>query len=131
MTDPEPVVYFYGCMANVDGEQEVGHYMYGPDGGTAYRMENPWGRCPDGSLCPAGPQRQGVALLSQKDGWTAIGFWDRTGDTRGNSNSNFLVQGTYSFDEMVNLAREAYPKLWNRFRTVVQAPEGTKPNPED
>jgi hypothetical protein len=112
------VVYFYGCMQGVEGHTEAGHYWRSSDGSEPPRTTNPWGRYPDGTLCPEGGQAQGAAILHQKNGWTAIGFWDRTGDSRGNSNSNFLVNGTYTFDEMCKLAQEAYPALWKRIGSV-------------
>lgn len=111
-------VYFYGCMKGVAGHTEAGHYWRASDGSDGHKSGSPFGRYPDGTLCPEGGQVQGAAILHQKDGWTAIGFWDRTGDDRGNSNSNFIVQGTYSFEEMCKLAQEAYPALWKRFAPI-------------
>ena len=111
-------VYFYGCLRNVDGETEAGHYWRASDGIKDGARSTPFGRYPDGTLAPQGPQVQGAAVLHQKEGWTAIGFWDRTGDDRGNSNCNFIVEGTYTFDEMCKLAQEAYPSLWKRIGSV-------------
>lgn len=120
---PAPKVFFYGCFKGVikDGFEykEAGHYWRSPDGGTV-DVQSPFGHYPDGTLAPAGTQYQGIAKLHQKDGWTAIGFWDRTGDERGNSNSNFVVRGTYSFDEMCKLAQEQWPELWKRIGRVTQ-----------
>jgi hypothetical protein len=121
-------VYFYGCLCGIDEDHDqAGHYWRNTDLRMPDRDTTPtvFGRYPDGTLCPEGPQYQGVAKLTQKDGWTAIGFWDRTGDDRGNSNSNFIVEGTYTFDEMVKLAQEAYPLIWKRIRNVTEwkAPE--------
>lgn len=107
-------VYFYGCLNHTPGHNEAGHYWRSSDGSEPPRTTNPWGRYPDGTLCIEGGQVQGAAILHQKSGWTAIGFWDRTGDDRSNSNSNFIVEGTYTFDEMCKLAQEAYPELWKR-----------------
>jgi hypothetical protein len=117
----KPVVYFFGCLEGIDEDHtEAGHYWRTPDLHSMRRPETPFGSKVDGSLCPEGPQYQGVAKLTQKDGWTAMGFWDRTGDSRGNSNSNFIVQGTYTFDEMVKLAQEAYPLIWKRIGRVTE-----------
>lgn len=124
-------VYFYGCLKGIDeNHTEAGHYWRQPDLTQPDNLPTMFGRYPDGTLCPAGPQYQGKALLTHKDGWTAIGFWDRTGDSRGNSNSNFFVQGTYTFDEMVKLATAAYPLLWRRFGRVEELKDG-KPNLQD
>jgi hypothetical protein len=122
MESSKPVVYFYGCMQHATPtDNEAGHYWYAPDGEQDHPT-TPFGRYPDGTLCPDEKrgQVQGLVKLHQKDGWTAIGFWDRTGDSRGNSNSNFMVQGTYTFEEMCKLAAEAYPALWKRIGAVRQ-----------
>lgn len=58
---------------------------------------------------------QGVCALHYKDGWTAISFWDRTGDSRGNSNSTFFIEGTYDFEAMKKMATEQYPEIISRF----------------
>ena len=117
-----PTVFFFGCMKDATPHHtQAGHYMYRNMNRESYETSTPWGRTPDGPLCPPEKehgQPQGAAVLHQKDGWTAIGFWDRTGDSRGNSNANFMVQGTYTFDEMCAMAQEAYPQLWKRFGKV-------------
>lgn len=122
-------VYFFGCLEGIDEHHtQAGHYWRTADlRQPSVIPATPWNRYPDGTLCPEGPQHQGVAKLTQKDGWTAIGFWDRTGDDRGNSNSNFIVEGTYNFDEMVKLAQEAYPLIWKRIKNVTEwkAPDGS------
>lgn len=119
MESSKPVVYFYGCLQGIEGHlHDTGHTWRASDGTDAYKVTTPFGRYPDGTLAPEGPQAQGAAVLHQKDGWTAIGFWDRTGDTRGNSNSNFLVEGTYTFEEMCQLAQEAFPAIWHRIGSV-------------
>lgn len=117
-----PKIFFFGCTRAIDEKhKEAGHHMYEPGYRSTYRLTTPWGRSPDGTLCPEGPQHQGIVKLTQKDGWTAIGFWDRSGDARGNSNSNFLIHGTYTFDEMCKLAAEQYPELWKRIGKVTEA----------
>lgn len=111
------IVFFFGCFRGVAGHHEAGHYWRLPDG----RRSNPYGpfgSCPDGTLCPKGNQYQGKAWLHHKDGWTAIGLWDRTGDARGNSNSNFIVEGTYTFDEMCELIALQWLELWERIGKV-------------
>lgn len=111
-------VYFFGCYRGVQGHTEAGHYWRSSDGSDAHKSGQPFGRYPDGTLCPEGGQAQGYAILHQKNGWTAIGFWDRTGDSRGNSNSNFFVHGTHTFEEMQELIQVAFPELYLRFGGV-------------
>lgn len=63
---------------------------------------------------------QGVAALHKRlsrfDGatWTALSFWDRTGDKRPSSNSNFVARGDFTADEMIALAREHFPEVMAR-----------------
>lgn len=58
---------------------------------------------------------QGHAAVHFKDGWTALAFWDRSVDNRGNCMSCFLVKGDHSFDDMVKITREHFPSVWERF----------------
>jgi hypothetical protein len=115
---PTPKVFYFGCMGG------KGHRLYDADGEDMHRIvTTPWGNQIDGELAPDGlvlrkvgegekMQPEGRALLHHKDGWTALGFWDRSGDSRFNSNSNFLVRGTYTFDEMLALAKAQFPGIF-------------------
>jgi hypothetical protein len=117
---PAPKVFFFGCLKDMDEQHtEAGHYLREPGYRQADRRSviTPFGSL-DGTLCPTGGEQQGLAKLHHKDGWTAMGFWDRTGDTRMGSNSNFIVRGTYTFEEMCKLAQEQYPELWKRIGQV-------------
>jgi hypothetical protein len=70
----------------------------------------------DGSFLPPGlPQDQGRVSLVHLNGWTIAAFWDRTGDSRGNSCGAFLRRGTLTFDEIIADARDQYPDLFERF----------------
>jgi len=78
----------------------------------------------DTTLCWNAGSRQrdeieGRALLTQRGGWTALAFWDHSGDTRPGSNTAFLVRGALTFDQMVRVARHRWPKIWARFTFVV------------
>lgn len=59
-------------------------------------------------------QEQGLGRLHHVAGWTVLAFWDRSGDTRGSSNSAFLAEGELSFEEMRDLAQEHFPSIWTR-----------------
>jgi hypothetical protein len=110
--------FYYGCKKLTEKEQ-VGHYLYEPGLREAHRdATTPWGMWPDGTLLGDSRQEQNACVLTQKDGWTALSFWDRTGDTRGNSNSNFFFEGTYTFEQMVELAKEHFPEIMNRVGTL-------------
>ena len=113
-------IFFFGCAK---GDQS-GHRMHKSRFSDMQYQEvarlvysNPWRHSIDGTLAPAGcGQKQGQALLHCKDGWTAISFWDRTGDSRMGSNSAFLAKGDYTFAEMINLASTAFPEIMASFK---------------
>jgi hypothetical protein len=124
--DPDAVrFYFFGV------DDYTGHFwrsarLYSQDGGRHGPRGCPWGdRHVDGILCR--PVRSGLHLsldesrseeiegltrLHHKDGWTAIAYWDRSGpDRRYGCNSNFVAVGTFTFDEMLTLARHHFPHV--------------------
>lgn len=119
----ETRVFYFGCCS------ESGHYLWRPgprpylcDGATL-RHGQPWGARIDASLCVRGVQVEGLALIHHKDGWTALAFWDRSVDTRPGSNSVFLADGTHTFDQMVAIAKEHFPTVWQRFKFDVRLAE--------
>jgi hypothetical protein len=60
-------------------------------------------------------QPEGVEILHHKRGWTALSFWDRTGDERITSNSNFFADEILTFDQIVEAAKAQFPTIWARF----------------
>jgi hypothetical protein len=46
--------------------------------------------------------------------WTAVSFWDRSGDRRHGSSTTVLCRGAVSLDEMLARFRERLPGLWAR-----------------
>jgi hypothetical protein len=111
-------VFYFGCI------KVPGHYMFASPAARTlvgrravddFTRSNPWGYRIDAKLCPSGPEIEGRALLHHKDGWTALSFWDRSVDRRGRCNSNFLAEGTHSFEKMLNLAGEHFPSVVARF----------------
>src|ERR1700756_3383092 len=66
-----------------------------------------------------GKEIEGEALLHHRSGWTALSFWDRTIDTRGGCNSTYFAEGTFTFDEMVAMAKERFAERWNRMKFEV------------
>lgn len=64
-------------------------------------------------------QAERVACLHHgvaKDGsaWTALSFWDRTGDPRFGSSSTVLCRGTWPCEEVLRRFRERLPTIWAR-----------------
>lgn len=79
---------------------------------------NPWGYRIDGGLCP--DTGEGLALLHQKDGWTVLSFRDYTVDIRFGSNSNYLAEGTFTFEQMVEMAKTRFAYRWNMMKFEVK-----------
>jgi hypothetical protein len=112
--------FYFGCI------RESGHYLWGNHRGQPYKDRGTWDIQRaltvkvgfdgiDGKLQPQRSQQRGEALLSHSwTGWTALGFWDRTVDTRPGSNSTFLCDQRLSFDEMLADAQEHWPTIFAR-----------------
>jgi len=116
-------VFYFGCW------DRVGHFLWMPCGDSVPMSETPWGNAVDGGLCPGKrdrrgevaheDQREGQAALHHRDGWTALAFWDRSVDTRPNSNSAFLAEGTRTLPEMMALAWSSFPQIMDRFEVAL------------
>ena len=63
---------------------------------------------------------QGQARLTHIKGWTVVSFWDRTGDSRSNSNTAFVFDERLSGDDALRIAREKFPRLFARFTFEVR-----------
>lgn len=59
-------------------------------------------------------QPEGVVRLVHLDGFTVIGFWDRTGDPRHGCASQILAEGEHTFDAMIAIFRATFPELYAR-----------------
>lgn len=130
----EPRMFYFGPW------DQPGHYLV-DESGYGVRSENrgsfPWhemgyGGKPhiDGNLQPRGKASQyanhrgpelpqGVAALHHLDGWTALCFWDRSVDTRGACNSNYFAEGTFTFEQMVEMAKSRFAHRWNKMKFAV------------
>jgi hypothetical protein len=86
-----------------------------------FTEKNPWGYKIDSGLClkTVGYEIEGIASIHQKDGWTALSFWDRSIDDRHKSNSNFLAEGTFNFEEMLAISKKHFPEIFERFKFEV------------
>ena len=111
---------FFGCW------HDVGHYLHDASGSTV-RHRTPWsgsgrwaehGGGLDGTLAPGDSQARGRAKLHVKDGWTALAFWDRSVDTRPNSNGVFLVDEELNFREAVVAFAVYFPRIAERVRAI-------------
>ncbi len=103
-------IFYFGPIG------EAGHYSWVSDYTKSYDIikENPWSYNIDGRLAPPdNNQKEGEALIHHKGGWTAISFWDRTVDKRLGCSSTYLINGDFTFKEMVVLAEKAFPIRWD------------------
>lgn len=112
-------VFYFGCW------DDTGHRFYAPRGACVKGIVGPWGYEVDGKLCPPGPQKQGVAALHHKDGWTALAFWDRSVDSRPGSCSVFLTEEELRYGPMIVRAVDQFPEVFGRFSFMVSMPGET------
>lgn len=114
-------VYYFGCW------ERVGHYLWLPDGRRAtddVHCALPWAFL-DTTLCPGRrnrhgdvnplEQREGLAALHHREGWTALAFWDRSVDQRHGSNSAFIADEVLDATAMLEAIGKAFPGVMARF----------------
>lgn len=114
-------VYYHG----VGPDGRAGHSLWKP--GQGWSCKEPEGfPCKasslDGCFLPPGQQVEGKASLwSVDDGaWTILAFWDRSGDSRGNSNSAFVIRDDLGLRAAIEIARESFPEIWDRMNFEVR-----------
>jgi hypothetical protein len=113
-------VYFFGCA------NHPGHFLW--RSGSNHTLWDvpadwPWkGVCGLDRKYPPqnGSQPLGQATLTNHQGWTVLAMWDRSVDTRLNSNAAFIARGEHDFAAMMDLAREHFPRVLARIEA--QAP---------
>lgn len=118
----------------------AGHYFHTENGGSFREdLDNsfPFGHegskiFVDGCLQPGCPSKddrfkrrtrpeiEGEALLHHIQGWTALCFWDRSVDKRGACNSNYFAEGTFTFEQMVEMAKTRFAYRWNKMAFEVR-----------
>jgi hypothetical protein len=112
-----PRTWVYCDSRGAFGNGGAGHHLHDVLGNRG--LDSPPG-CPwgwlDGTLCVTGHQRQGEALLRHRDGWTALAFWDRSGDHRPGSHSTFIYHGTLPFETMLEQCERDWPGLFERYK---------------
>jgi hypothetical protein len=131
--------YYFGC------QRDAGHYWWDASSqsmgsrraemrvGAQIASKIDGGFCPGVSTNPnrpydrTRPEVEGEAALHYVDGWTILGFWDRSVDKRGACNSNFIIRGHCTFDEVLQIAREQYPQVMGRLKFEIQLVPPTEP----
>lgn len=117
-------LFFFGC-----GNNQKGHYLFEGDDrsiGNIDQVSDRYGinngilrGSIDSRFAPAGNEEQGIYLLSFL-GTTKVGFikivawWDRTGDSRPQSNSALIGIGYADAEEMIDDAILLFPKTMAR-----------------
>lgn len=125
----EPLMVYLGPL------KESGHLMFYETGEEIPYREGdklcPWRYNDiDGTLQPGqtlwrghwvsrGSWKQGEAVIHHKDGWTALSFWDSTIDTRPGCSSTYIAKGTFTFEQMVEMAKARFSERWNKMRFQV------------
>ncbi len=106
-------VLCFGCIG------VAGHYLRGSVKRNWRNEETPWGDKLDGGLLTDNYYKcdstvTGLCSEHHLNGWTAISFWDRSGDSRGGSNTSFLCHAQITAAELLALAREQWPQVFSR-----------------
>lgn len=117
-------IYYFGCReAGV-----AGHYLHEPG---LQEVTGIYGRKSlraltgiiDGLLLEACgvEEAQGRGVWTPLAGYMVLAWWDRTGDTRGGSNSAILLRyaGEVSWQEFVDRAKSAFPEIFARQKVPI------------
>ena len=98
-------------------EPPSGHRLRSRKGMAIAYDSTPWGQIIDCGLAPHGRGNKivdGLVATYHKDGWTAIAFWDQSGDRRPGSNTAFFVNITMTTEGLICLARQRWPEVFSR-----------------
>jgi len=73
------------------------------------------GRDTGRGVVPVDPdEREHVWRLTHRDGWTALGAWDRTCDGRRGSKAVFVAEGEHDEATMRGFAASYFPAVYSR-----------------
>lgn len=106
-SEPPDVLYFGWVSGG-------GHFLRSKNYPYPKYDSTPWGNQIDSGLAPRPDIVDGKISEHHKDGWTAIAFWDRSGDRRPNSNTAFFVPCTMTTSELLEWARKQWPDVFGR-----------------
>lgn len=104
-------VWCFGCIGN------PGHFLWLPRTRLHIDLKRqPWGDSIDGLLCqpPSFQRADTKPWTHHKDGWTAVAFWDQSGDRRPGSCTVFLVKAEATTEEVLTAAKQQWRDVWNR-----------------
>lgn len=104
--------FYFGCWSPA----RCGHYLFDQEGHHADERRVPGlpirPTLLDGGLLFGVPDVEGNAVLFHGRGCTLLSFWDRSGDSRGASNSSFILPDLLTFESAVEAAELAFPERW-------------------
>lgn len=118
---PVPEVLYFGRL------DVAGHSLHSKTRHVSFN-DQPWGTSLDGGILIASGVKDepanGIvavargAFLMPPDAkhvfWTCISFWDRSGDSRPNSNSAFLVMMDMAPIDLLEYAKAKWPEVFSR-----------------
>jgi len=116
----EQKLLFFGC-----GNRQKGHYLVEREDSSSLRESDAaryfgtesHGRiynCLDGMFAPGDTNKQGLYQVNTIPPFMIVSWWDYTGDSRGNSNSNLIGTGFSSAEEMIDAAVTKFPRTMAR-----------------
>lgn len=122
MSPITPGFYYYGCWST------TGHYLFQPGGRRIDYLSTPFGYDLDGRVQPvethdAYCRGNGIPALRlvHRDGWTAVGFWDNTVDSRPKSCGAFVCIGSKNLEQVLAEAKVQFPEIWLRLHGGTKA----------
>jgi len=109
-------VLFFGC------EGQCGHFLRDKLDGQRRYGSTPWKNDLDTGLLQE-PEEEGQVFFHQKDGWTAIAWWDRSGpDKRPGCNTAFLVAELVPAEVLLAEAKIQWSGIFSRAHFQIRLP---------
>ncbi len=103
-----PEILYFGAI------RVAGHYLHSKRDPHIDYDSTPWRYDLDQGIVEDPDQIDGKLYLKKKDGWTALGFWDRSVDSRPGSNSVFLVAKDWTAEQILKEAELQWPEVCGR-----------------
>jgi hypothetical protein len=107
-------MYYFGCW------DRVGHYLHKPQG-ISVQNAGPFTSHIDGKYPPKTKdirENEKESSITHEQGWTILAMWDRSVDERYGSNAAFLIEGTYTKEQMWQIAKIYYKQIVNRLKAA-------------
>lgn len=105
MSLPE-TIHIFGCF------EGLGHYFFNESGKRVRIIPYEVARACDGlgyNLVKDQTEGQIIPGLKIPVGWSFVSWWDRQGDSRGNSHTGILAKGLFTNDDLIKRAKEVAP----------------------